>query len=408
LIWKGTTPPPEDGIVNKIAERFFLRSEFESFRLDPARNPVVLFGKEDRSIRDKIKNGLRLASKSGDSEKYVLFGVAGRGKTQLAYNLAYIIGKEKLDLFPVYSKCESYSQKAYVTELYWDLVKGLGSQKDALRSAITEAARKLKGDAGLRDRITPAFGSDTTLNAVVKGLQAPDDDFVLRTLSWVAGREEDMSAIGATLPSNITEVATVSQVLGGLAELVYVGSGRILTIVLDEAERLDQVTSKDSDKEFGAALREICSLRRLGLVFLTIAREPDEIPFLLQREEIKRRITVGNFLKEDLLGHNSVANFVAEYLRGVIEKGDSEQPVTANPQRAKTLEEMLKKAGEPLESFPFTQSAFKAFISNIAGDPQISKPSEIIARVAKCVSLADDFDKAFVDDKIVAQVFESA
>jgi hypothetical protein len=203
-------------------------------------------------------------------------------------------------------------------------------------------------------------------------------------------------------------VATVSQVLGGLAELVYVGSGRILTIVLDEAERLDQVTSKDSDKEFGAALREICSLRRLGLVFLTIAREPDEIPFLLQREEIKRRITVGNFLKEDLLGHNSVANFVAEYLRGVIEKGDSEQPVTANPQRAKTLEEMLKKAGEPLESFPFTQSAFKAFISNIAGDPQISKPSEIIARVAKCVSLADDFDKAFVDDKIVAQVFESA
>lgn len=396
---------------NSIAQRFHLRSEFESFRLDPRRNPAVLFGKDDRAIRERIRNGLRLASRSGDSEKYVVWGVAGRGKTQLARNLVYTIQKENLDLLPIYSKCESYSHKASATELYWDLLRGLTESSEDIakvRGTVTEAWRKAKSDSSIRDRLHSAFGSDTTFDAIQKGLQAPNDDFVARTLRWMAGQEVDMTPVAGSVPSDITELAAIPQVIGGLTELVYLGSDKILTVILDEAERLDQVTSKDSDKEFGAGLREICSLRRLGLVILTIAKERDEMPVLLLRDEIKRRITVGNFIEEVLLGHSSVENFVNEYLRGVIEKGPTEQPVTLNDEHALALKTMVSAAGQSIDTYPFTAEAFQQFVGHIAGDPQISKPSEIITRVAKCASLADDQNKAFIDDKIINCVFESA
>jgi hypothetical protein len=212
---------------NSIAQRFHLRNEFESFRLDPRRNPAVLFGKDDRAIRERIRNGLRLASRSGDSEKYVVWGVAGRGKTQLARNLVYTIQKENLDLLPIYSKCESYSHKASATELYWDLLRGLTESSEDIakvRGTVTEAWRKAKSDSSIRDRLHSAFGSETTFDAIQKGLQAPNDDFVARTLRWMAGQEVDMTPVAGTVPSDITELAAIPQVIGGLTELVYLGS----------------------------------------------------------------------------------------------------------------------------------------------------------------------------------------
>src|SRR5438552_3237267 len=152
---------------NTISERFFMRPEFDSFRIDPVKIPIVLFGKDDRAIRDHIKSGLRLAAKSADSEKYVLFGVAGRGKTQLAHNLINVIKREDLSLFPIYTRCEPYGQKASLIEFHFDLIKGFLTNLDELRKIVTEASRRLRDDPQIHSEMIAAFGSENVLDTII-------------------------------------------------------------------------------------------------------------------------------------------------------------------------------------------------------------------------------------------------
>src|SRR5580700_3614373 len=113
----------------RIADWFFLKPTFTSFKISPTRHPQCLFGKEDSELRDTLLTSLEESTYSQLGYRAIIVGQAGRGKTQLANHLLYTAHQKDFALELVYVDCPTIpSPKASLSVFFSQVLKSLPAE----------------------------------------------------------------------------------------------------------------------------------------------------------------------------------------------------------------------------------------------------------------------------------------
>jgi Cdc6-like AAA superfamily ATPase len=380
--------------VPLLKDWFFLKPDFSSFKINPIKHPQYLFGREDCELRDNLLTSLKESTYSQVGYHAIIFGQAGRGKTHLANHLLYKSRRENLHLETIYVDCPVIpSPKSPVHVL----------MSQVLRSIPTETIRRVgpvffqQKTQEWEDRIQDELQNPAIYRALIQGLTTVNPEHILKLLGWLGGEPWDgITLLAADAPKHITSERQLARNVGALGQVFLLTEGRNLIFLIDEAERLAPVTGGEHYYKWLDALREIFRREAVGLLLFIIARNRDNIPDVLQEEEIMSVIGANNIYPCRPYAQQQADSFLRQLLEHVILR----DPVPSS------LSEILSKAGEDISTFPFTQEAFGRFVEYHSIGENQNIPREIINSLEAAARRAISDNKRLIDGAVLQQVIQ--
>lgn len=393
--------------MKTMSDWFFLREGFHSFAISPETEPGLLFGTRERRERDHLRDEIEGACYGRAGYKATVFGDYGRGKTQLCLNLRFVVEREELPVVPVYVKCSAYMAKEPFSTLIGQLVQQM-SLGDLRRVAIGYQAKVAAGEAA---PLASLLHSEDVAIAIEQGLTLPNDAVVRETIRWLSGEKVALVAVSDRIKEKLVDSREFGAVMRAIAHMYREVDGKIPLFLLDEAERLENITQVDAFRMWLAAFRELTEIPALGLMMFVGAKTRNQLPTILLSEEITRRVGASNYVEFQNPGREALRDFLLEMLETLIYKG--EVPELHRPALAEEAlgagvpEELAEITGgdeERLRCFPFEPDAFDEFVEQLASADLSSKPSEAIDRLNKAAQRAMRHDRRTIDLEIVEAI----
>jgi Cdc6-like AAA superfamily ATPase len=395
-----------------MTDWFFMRSGFDTFLLEPTRHARYLFGKDDRRQRDHLVESLEEAGYSHDGYKAAVYGDYGRGKTHQCLNLVRKIHTNDLAFVPVYFKCGSFKKKEPFNSLFRSMI--LGHTVDQIAAIASEYQHRV--NAGSEPPLVEAVLSEDIANVMAKGLTAPNPEAVKTSMRWLAGDPKiDLSMLGGSLKPQLTDSADFGAVMRGFSQLFIRVLERVPLYIIDEAERLQNVSETDTYWGWLAALRELTEIHGIAMLFMVGAKTRDDVPVILVQPEIMRRIGVANYIEFHNPGRDDLRGFLLEQLQTTIRKGpvpdtqtEAVEPEALDVQVPEELRSITGDDPRRLETYPFEPDAFDEFLSQIAGGEMANKPSEAQHRLQKAAKKVMRLDERVITTKIVESLISDS
>lgn len=395
--------------MKSMNEFFFMRGDFQTFRLEPDKHRFLLFGNRDRVQRNHLLDHLEEASYSLEGYKSVVIGDFGRGKTHQSKNLEYEIQSRGMQLRPIYVKCPEFKAKEPFSSFFREIIMGLPT--DVLNNLAQKYEQAtVKGE---KPTLEAVLGNEDIARVFRRGLAAPNLDIVRLSMRWLGGEKVDMTMVGGNLPS-LTLSKQYGIVMKGLVHLFREIEGEVLLYLIDEAERFAQVTNTDAYWSWMAALRELTEIMGVAFVFFIGVKSRDDLPMMFLQDEIMTRIGVSNYVEFYNQGREDLRDFLNELFQTIIQKGAVPEPLVPvlEKQTGKVpdtetngeLGKLVVEAGEPLDTYPFTREAFEQFIEECATNDLSNKPREVLIRVQKAAGRAMRKGSRFIDGAILEEI----
>ena len=387
---------------------FFMRPGFSTFRLEPDKHRQFLFGDRDRQQRQILLGALEEACYSREGHKAAVFGDYGRGKTHQCHNIMYEVERQGLPLAPVYIKCSAYKSKEPFASLFKEMIlKHPSSELQRIAQDYQRLVQK-KEVPPLHDILR----HEDIAHVMSTGLAAIAIEPVKNSMRWLGGEAKiEMGLIGTGLQSQLADSLEFGAVLRGLAHMFLTVDRKVPLYLVDEAERIQNVTNTDTYYSWLASLRELTEILNVAMVFLIGAKTRDELPTIFVQDEIIRRIGVTNYIEFTNPGSEDIEEFLVELLQTFLKKGEvpePHRPAVAPGALDDSLPEALREIvdGDPekLRCFPFEPDAFSEFVQQLSGGELSNKPSEVLIRLQKAAQRAMRANKRTISSKIVADI----
>lgn len=379
-----------------IKEWFFLKPNFTSFKISPLKHPQYLFGSEDSSLRDNLLTSLRECTYSQLGYKGVLYGQAGRGKTHLANHLLYKSHEQRLPLEMVYVDCPTIpSPKSPVSILLSQILRSI-SAETMLRVGPSFFKNKTKE---WEQRVQEELCQPQIYKALVQGLTVVNPETIVKMLQWLGGETWDgvRSHLDADdAPKQITSETQIARNVGAIGQILLLTEEKNLIFLLDEAERLQTISGGEHYWKWLAALRELFRRDTVGFLLFIIARNRDDIPVVLQEEEIMSVIGTNNIYPSHPYALEQAESFLHQLLENVITR----DPVPVD------LQKILTEANEDIDTFPFTREAFDRFVTFHSVGENVNIPREIINSLESAARRAISHEKRLIDAAVLREVIQ--
>jgi Cdc6-like AAA superfamily ATPase len=393
--------------MKKMESWFFMRPGFETFNLEPDKHRQYLFGKRDRRQRDLLIGSLEENCYSSEGYKAAVYGDYGRGKTHQCYNIIFEAIRRGLPLYPMYIKCSAYKSKEPFSSLFREMV--FQHQSTQLQRVATEYQRLVQ--SGECASLSQYVHHEDIAEVLSKGLSAIAMDQVKNSMRWLGGESKvNMEMIGKFQPQ-LTDSLEYGAVLRGLAVMYASVEKKIPLYLIDEAERLQNVTNPDSYYSWLASMRELTEIQNIAMVFFIGARTTDELPVLFVQPEIQRRIGVSNYIEFVNPGADEIAEFLSELLQTVIRKGkvpdtqkDVVDPKALDDVVPPELLQITDGNVDRLAAYPFEPAALETFTNQIATVGLANKPSEVLKRLQKAAQRSMRYGEQLISSKIVEEI----
>jgi hypothetical protein len=395
--------------MKSMNEFFFMRDDFQTFRLEPDKHKFLLFGNRDRVQRDHLLDHLEEASYSLEGYKSVVIGDFGRGKTHQSKNLEYEIQSRGMKLRPIYVKCPEFKAKEPFSSFFREIIVGLPTDVlNSLAQRYEQATMRNEKPA-----LETLLGNEDIARVFRRGLAAPNLEIVRLSMRWLGGEKVDMTLVGGNLPA-LTLSKQYGVVMKGLAHLFREIEGEVLLYLIDEAERFSQVTNTDAYWSWLAAMRELTEIIGVAYVFFIGSKSRDDLPAMFLQDEVMTRIGVSNYVEFYNQGREDLRDFLNELFQTIIQKGSVPDPLNQvlakqtgkvpDTEIDSELSKLVAESGEPLETYPFTREAFEQFIEECATNDLSNKPREVLIRVQKAAGRAMRKDSKFISNAILEEI----
>lgn len=387
---------------------FFMRPGFDTFELQPETHSRYIFGKGDKRQRNHLLTSLEEAGYSHDGFKAAVFGDYGRGKTHQCYNIIFEVERRALPFFPVYIKCGAYGKKEKFTTLFREMLTRLPAT--VISEAALEYQRREK--VGCVQKLVEVTRDEDIATVMDGGLSLPNQERVRLALRWLGGDPKaDPGNFGAGLKPQLTDSGDFGAVMRGLSHILIQINGKVPLYIVDEAERLQNITDTDTFFAWLAALRELTETRGVAMLFMIGAKTRDALPVLFVQDEIIRRIGVSNYFEFLNPGKEDLREFLLEQFQTSIRKGEVPEvhrevmaPEALDVAVPPELLEITDGDPQRLATFPFAPDAFEQFVTQIASGDMANKPSEAQKRVQKAAQRAIRLNRRVIDQSIVEQL----
>lgn len=391
-----------------IDKWFFMRSGFNTFRLEPDKHRQFMFGQRDRERRDELLGSIEESCYSREGHKAAVYGAYGRGKTHQCFNIISEIKRRDLPLIPIYIKCPAWKTKEPFTSLFKEMVSGHRSED--LKRVATEYANLVQ--AGSAPPLQDIVGFEDIADVMSKGLIVPNLDEVKKAMRWLGGEAKvNMVSVKPALQPQLMDSREFGAVMRGLAQMYATVDKKVLLYLVDESERFNNVTNPDAFFTWLASLRELTEILGVAIVFQIGAKTRDELPTIFLQEEIIRRIGTSNYLELNNPGPVELKDFVNELLRTMIRKGEVPEEhqfamlpealdSTIPPELLSIVDDDQAKLG----AFPFEPDALDTFVTDLTAGGYANKPSEVLIRLQKYAHRAMRYNSRLITEKIVQEV----
>jgi len=377
-----------------IKDWFFLKSDFTSFKISPQKHPQYLFGSEDSTLRDTLLTSLRESTYSQLGYHAIVFGQAGRGKTHLANHLLYKSKQNSLDLEMVYVDCPTIpSPKSPVLTLFSQILRSIPP------STIRRVGPKFfeNKTSQWEDSVRDELRNADIYKALLAGITAVNPETIVKMLEWLGGVAwPGISVLDGGAPEQITSETQIARNIGAIGQIILLTENRNLVFLLDEAERLQTISGGEHYYKWLAGLRELFRRDSVGFLLFIIARNRDDIPVVLQEDEIMSVIGTNNIHACPPYAQPQAESFLRQLLENVILRN----PVPQD------LEKLLTTTGESIDTFPFTKEAFDRFIDYHSIGENVNIPREIINGLESAARRAISEDKRLIDLAVLQQVIQ--
>jgi hypothetical protein len=358
-----------------LTQFYGLRNGRTSFSLDPDRNIEdrgLLFGDEYNDKFETIYEKLEELANAKLGYKAVLWGDFGLGKTHFLRHLQYIIenpakiGKSPIAVLPLYVKCSAFRRRAPFADFAGELIRAFPAQQ--LGTIVSQYLHSKGAEELLNVANSESIASAFAVVGNFPGLARQN------AIRWLCGEHltssdlENIEAAGAPLSGVISKGKDFAGVLAVLAELVSTVEGKVLTYLVDEGEKLRNVTEPDAAENWLDCLMAITELKKLGLIFTIGAQTRDRLPLLLVEEEIERRIDPTGYISMDPLAESDLIDFVKDTLAAFVDVSSSTAAAANN----------INPGSAEAEIWPLNQAGLDAFVEYGKNGPQANKPSSVL------------------------------
>ena len=374
---------------------WFCLKERESFTINPEINPAdaqFYFGRAP--LRKRMCDQMKRSFVDPQVPKMMVYGPYGSGKTQTLYHLAYWLTHSK----PSSCKGEPYvvhlaievKSKSLAAHGHLQVMEAIGMEviQDWLGRLFSKSASFEQAVAGLT--------SDPNIAKALTHLRG-SGDLAFSAWRWLGGytlSARELEAIKVTRnlgDVGVGDLVATIQACGRLAGAV----GHCLILFMDEMEELLNVREGDAAESWHLYFKRLADNANssVGFVIGLKATVRDEIPDLLKRGDVSRRIGENNYIElADLAAIANVKQFVEEMLEHLVD------PTRAN--------DRIQQDGltSTVKTYPFTASAFDLLCDYACQDPTKSTPGNVIMTINHCAIAAWDAQKKVVDDEIVNAV----
>jgi hypothetical protein len=395
--------------MNKTMDTWYhMRKDFSTFRLEPEKHRHILLGRRERKQRDMLMNDIEGASYAMEGHKAVVFGDYGRGKTHMCHNLGFQIARRGLKILPIYIKCSAFTSKEPFNSLFREFIQQLTTEK--MRD-IAEAYVK-RSQHGEVKKLDEIVRSEEIALVMTKGLTAVELDVVRSSMRWLGGDPKvDMGLVSKSIRPQLSDSRDFGAVMRGISQMLITVEGKVPVYLIDEAERLQDVTNVDTASHWTASLRELTELPNVGVLFFVGALTRNQLPQILLYDEIRRRIGVANYVEFQNPSRDELSEFLSELFSTCIRKGEVPEEhrdvLSAEDRDPGVPAALLEATGhdpEQLRTYPFTPEAFQEFVEQVSIGDSTQKPSEVLVRVQKIAQRAMRTDKLVIDVKMVEQL----
>ncbi|MGF1885755.1 hypothetical protein L4D13_06400 [Photobacterium profundum] len=352
-----------------------------NFQIEPYRDREFLFGNSE--WRDKIEHYLYKADLLSMALRLIFWGQYGIGKTHLLRYLQYIIENSDYPYETYYLHASDIQDKTGFEHLLYEMVTVLGF--DSMRNMLRNYQLKYPLDDGQSEY---KFCQDNPdVNKAFSTLVHPSEKPALAAWNYLSGRklenikEQEIAGVSKRLLEKASDFAAVIQVFANIIEEM---TGRQLLYLVDECENFTRITNRTLEARWNESLRALLDIQNLGIVMTVGAEKTDNIPVLILRPDIVRRIHRAHYIQMNAFKPADTEVF----LKGLLKMWVDDDKRSALEASEKFDEEI---EGYDPSLYPFTVKGFKYFCSTVAVDPRNAKPSEILAKLNSAAG--ESFDK---------------
>jgi hypothetical protein len=379
-------------------EYFGMKNGRKSFLIEPDKDPQVLFGADYREHFGDIYNKMEERSYASLGYKAVLWGDFGLGKTHFLKHLLFSIENpsaanvDAINVYPIYIKLSGLTRKAPFSAFAADLIRSIGSDNlgniagSYLNASGTTQLRQLAATESIATafEVMGRFPGLARQHAIQYLCGEKLSTEQLRNIETPTGR-----VIG-----QVTKGKEFGSILQIIATMVLNSTGKVLTYLVDEAERLRNITDADAYEQWLGCLREITDLNGLGLMLTIGAVDRDQLPGLLLENEIETRISPLGYIRLENLGESNIIDFLRDALQRM--RDVSTAAAAAN----------LSLQGTAADIWPFDQSGFDTFIDFCQTAPHANKPREILKALQEVTGRAYREKRPIIDSALVSSVLK--
>ena len=393
--------------MNTIDKHFHMRDGFTTFSLEPEKHSNLLFGERDREHRDNVLDGVHEGVLGGEGYKAVNYGDYGRGKTHQCYNLMHEISRRELPVKPIYVRCWEYKAKEPFHKLFGEMLSAIGTAE--IQRAAVEYERKVQsGDATAWEGV---LGSPEVAT-VFRTLSTPNPEVVRLAIRWLGGEPKldtvQRGQIQAPSGLDIEVSRDFAMVLRGFAHLFATVDGEVLLYLIDESERLGQITHTDTYWSWTGSLRALTEIVGAGLIFFVGAKTRDDIPVMLTWDEVATRIGVTNYFDLSNPGYDSLMAWTTELLQTFVQKGplppamvEALPHLAGDDSVASGIASVTAGDEGALAAYPFTAEALEILVDRCASDDLANKPREVLKRIQRAATRAARLDQELITKEVL-------
>lgn len=353
-----------------FSQWFCLRDGRDNFSIDPVMDRNILFGKPEweQQVDDRLRRSALLKTPI----RLVWWGQYGIGKTHRLRHTEYLVKDRSYAYRPYYLIASDIQEKTGFERLHYELINALG--RDEMRELVKQYF--VKADRGEVPSIGDICNGLADVRMALETFGGPSDRPVAAAWRFLCGRpldknELDVVGVGRAQLERAGDYAGVIQ---AVASIIEHETGQQLLYLIDECENLTRITNRTAEARWNESIRAILDIKNLSVVFTVGAEKSENLPVLILRPDIVRRIQKDNYVQMEAFKAPETHQFIRDLLGQWVD-----------PEKRANLEAQEDFAAQvpdyDPELYPFTQGGYEMFCDGVVVDPRSAKPSEILAKL---------------------------
>lgn len=371
--------------MNTIRDWFHLKGR-NNFDVVPESDGAFLFGSTE--AWDRIKSKIDEVAVSKKVPKMVMEGEWGAGKTHILYHMKHYLEKEAQSRFRVfhvrYAKFANVDDKSFYGDFHFDLMNTI--TRTEIHGLLKKYKRRVKAKR-FYARLAELVGDNDIASAFMAMV---DEREPYLSWKWLWGMRLSASELTKLqIPYSLSKPSQFVTILVSIGKLLEDTEKKKPLILMDEAEKLNTISSRNVIDSFNTAFRMLADSENSHVGFIVSKRAIERVgPVKFwEKDDFQSRIGSDSYISIERLTEPDTKKFILDLLGNFIDRDNIPEEYS----------EQYK------QTYPFTEDALDLVVHKVYREREGSLPRLIIQKVNAIAA------KAVLDEKeIITRDFVEA